>query len=243
MKLFVSALAGAAAIAAAPASAVSLNGNDFSGAANVEGSSTLGPSSTNATEVIFTGNSDRTGLHNVTYTGDNTFSGQLRATPSDNDTLGLVFGYVDGDNNYRLGWEGGGDWDFEVDGPSGSGNNGLWLAAETGGSAVSLFANTSLFWATGVTYDFSVTMAGGNISFEIKNGATVLESQTVAATRSTDGLLGVYANSQSGVFSNMDVSPAGGAAPIPLPATGVLLLGALGGLGIASRRKKSKTAA
>lgn len=242
MKLLVSALAGAAALVAAPVSALSLNGNDFSGAANVEGASTLGPSLTTATEVIFTGNSDRTGLHNVTYTGDNTFSGQLRATGGDNDTLGLVFGYVNGNNNYRLGWEGGGDWDFEVGGRGGSGNNGLWLAAETGGSAVSLFANTSLFWARGVTYDFSVTLAGGDISFEIKDGASVLESQTVAATRSTDGLLGVYANSQSGVFSNMDVSPAGGAAPIPLPATGLLLLGALSGLGIASRRK-SKTAA
>lgn len=239
MKLFkLAAISAASILLATGANAASLSGLDFSAAANPEGNSVSGPTSTSASTVEMSGNNDRHAVHSGMYSGNFRYSGTMQAFSGDNDTIGLTFGFVDANNNYRLGWEGGGDWDHEVAGSGGSGNNGLWLVAESGGVATSLFSSASLFWSLNTVYSFSLEVNAGNIMFEIKNGGTTLISQSVAATRSTDGKVGVYANSQSGRFSNLDLS-AVGPAVVPLPASALLLLGGLGGIASMRRRKKS----
>lgn len=230
--LFTSAVLSLGAVAA---QAAVLDHSAFVAADNVEGSSSLGPSGQTATTITMVGNSDRTAVSPDAFSGALTYSGDWRATGGDNDTIGVTFGYVDGNNNYRLGWEGGGDWDFET-GNASTGGNGLWLIQETDGVATELF-EVALNWVLNVQYSFSITLDGNDgIEFSVMDGMTTLASGSVTGSRSTDGQVGVYANSQAAVFGNLDVTPAS-VSTVPLPAGLPLLLAGLGGIGLLRREK------
>lgn len=236
MKYTLFAASTALSLSAFGAHAAVLDLTTFVGAENVEGFSSLGPSSQTDTTINFTGNSDRTAVSAESFSGAFTYSGDWRAVTNDNDTIGVTFGYVDGDNNYRLGWEGGGDWDFET-GNSSTGGNGLWLIEEIGGVATELVELTSLFWTLNTQYSFSIELDGLNgIEVSVTDDTGVIGSISATGSRSTDGLVGVYANSQSAVFENLDVTVPS-VSEVPLPAGLPLLLAGFAGLGLIRRRK------
>src|SRR5262249_15157257 len=71
-------------------------------------------------------------VSNFTVTGDFTFSARVTSLHTDDDIFGLVFGYKDSNNHYRLSWDGGGF--EEVDN-----HRGLHLVREVGGVATVLY--------------------------------------------------------------------------------------------------------
>lgn len=186
-----------------------------------------------ASTVTMGGNGYRAFVTPGSITGDWVLAGQMRAT-ADNDTMGLVFGYADGANNLRIGWEGGGDWDSETNPVS----NGLWVIEETASSATNIFEDSANFWTLNTDYDFTVSSIGGVVDFVIKEGAMTVGSGQVTPGRSTDGQLGVYIGSNNSVFSNitLDTNPVMG--QVPLPGSLGLLMGGMAGLAAFGRLRR-----
>ena len=149
-------------------------------------------------------------------------------TCNDNDIIGLVFGWQNEDNHYRLGWNQGG--------PQGvsdvTGKNGLFLVREIDGSSKTLVNYDSMFWVDEAVYQFSIVRSGSSLEIEIK-GVTqdfmgdqsgslpVNKASTFAARSATPtgkyetikssviddtfraGNLGVYTESQTGFFQSL----------------------------------------
>jgi hypothetical protein len=172
-------------------------------------------------------NSYGTLVSNFDEMGDFTFSGTMTATLdsfNDNDIMGVVFGWQDSDNHYRLGWEGGGFND------EGTGASGMWLVEEVAGVDTVLF-QVEVLWNDLIDYTFFVGREGNEISFNLGG-----ESGTFTNTSFMNGAIGFYTESQTANFT--------GLASVPVPPsevsapTSLAILG-LGLLGLASVRRKS----
>jgi hypothetical protein len=164
------------------------------------------------------------------FSGDFTFSGIFRAIPEvdmdqDDDNFGVVFGWQDESNHYRLGYEGGGfgdngdEFDPFVD-EGASGAHGIWLVKEEGGVGTILFEAATEFWAFETDYGFMVSRTGDEISFEITQGVTVVASATVVDTTFPSGAIGLYVESQETEFRDLaatepDLEPPCPTAPAP----------------------------
>src|SRR5581483_3577721 len=102
-------------------------------------------------------------VSDFTQSGDFTFSARVQSLYTDDDIFGLVFGYQDPNNHYRLSWDGGG---FE----EADNHYGLHLIRELNGTATTLYwpsSPTGLKWAPDVAYDITVGRAGDTISINI----------------------------------------------------------------------------
>ena len=193
---------------------------------------------TGGTSVTVSGNSQSTVTSDFSQSGDFIYSGTMRAIAGDNDNMGVTFGFADVANHYRLGWEGGGFGDSPATpGLGSSGANGLFLVVEQGGVGSVLFQNATLNWVLNTDYDFTISRTGNDISFEIMQGVTTLESQTVTDNTFLSGQVGVYTESQSATFANLDHTDLSVVA-VPEPGTLLVLGFALAGLGFARRRMR-----
>jgi hypothetical protein len=150
------------------------------------------------------------------FSGDFTFTGIFRAIPEpdsdqDDDNMGVVFGWQDESNHYRLGWEGGGfgdngdEFDPFID-EGASGAHGVWLVREQAGVATVLFELPGEFWVPETDYGFMVSRTGDEISFEITEGMTVIASTTVIDTTFPSGSIGIYGESQEAEFRDLATS-------------------------------------
>lgn len=174
-------------------------------------------------------NSYGTLVSDFVETGDFSFFGTMTATTAsfnDNDIMGIVFGWQDDMNHYRLGWEQGGFND------AGSGASGMWLVEEVAGVSTILF-QTEQFWADLVEYNFIVGRSGNDISFSLDG-----VSQTFTNTSFMSGRVGFYTESQTANFSGLTSVPQApdnlGKVPAPAP------LGLLGlALGLLAIRRKA----
>lgn len=173
-------------------------------------------------------NSYGTIVSNFSFIGDFNFQGTLTPTTTqfdDNDILGLVFGWQDASNHYRLGWEQGGLDD------SGSGASGLFLVREQAGTPSILFQQ-ELFWSDNTGYNFSVGRAGDDISFSL-GGVSQLFTDTVFLS----GKVGFYTESQTARFSGLSSAPQ---PPATVPEPGTMGLLGLSLLGLTIARRKTR---
>lgn len=164
--------------------------------------------------------------------GDVEFTGTMTSIGTDNDIMGVVFGFQDNNNYYRMGWEDGGFADA-------SSERDFWLVKEVAGVRTTLFTSNDE-WVEQRPYDFRIARNGGNLEFSIFDTLTMstIISQTVADMSFMTGAFGVYTESQAASFTNLETN-ALGAAPVPVPAALPLMAGGLAGIGALRRRKKA----
>lgn len=170
-------------------------------------------------------NSYGTLVSDFTTLGDFSFSGFMNATTAsfnDNDILGLVFGWQDNQNHYRLGWEQGGYNDI-------SGASGMFLIQEIAGVSTILFQQ-EIFWNDNTQYNFLLGRTNNDISFSL-NGV----NQSFTNTSFMGGKVGFYTESQTAHFGGLSSAPQ---APSTVPEPSTLMIFALGVIGLASRKLK-----
>jgi len=167
-------------------------------------------------------NSNGALISDFTLNGDFSFSGFARPGSNDNDILGLVFGWQDHQNHYRLGWERGGYNDI-------SGASGMFLIREIAGVSSILFQQET-FWQNSVSYDFLIGRTGNNISFSWGG-----IDQSFNDTSFMDGHVGFYTESQHATFGGLASIPQ---APNSVPEPSTLAVLGLGLLGFVARKYK-----
>lgn len=186
-----------------------------------------GLTSAGGNQAVQNSNSYGTIVSDFSFAGDFNFSGSMTPTTvsfNDNDILGLVFGWQDASNHYRLGWEQGGYND-----PA-TGASGMFLVKELAGVSTVLFQQET-FWADNVDYNFIVGRTGNDISFDLAG-----ISQSFTDTTFMSGNVGFYTESQTARFGGLASAPqAPGTVSEPAP---FALIG-LGLLGMLFARKRS----
>lgn len=194
-----------------------------------------GTSTTGTDFVEIHGNGDLAVLTDYTLATPFDFSGHAYA-PEDDDIFGVLFGYVDGFNNYRISWTGGEDHDWEA----GRKYGGLMLVKEKNGRGETLWRDPDLMWLAGVEYNFWLHVDYEEVSFELREGNTVLADFMVAGDFSgVEGRAGVFTRSNPAKFYNLSDQPLPPLHAAPLPG-GLPLL--LGGAGLLMWHKRRRTA-
>lgn len=151
------------------------------------------------------GNSSGALVSDFYLQGDFTYSGYASPTSAefdDNDIIGLVFGWQDEQNHYRLGWtqnqRPGTDDDQAY--ADITGRTGLFLIREVNGVSNTLFNIADLFWQDDFIYNFEVSRADSllNIMF----GDTSFSYEDTAFV---NGHVGIYTESQTARFGQLKV--------------------------------------
>ena len=190
------------------------------------------------------GNSSGALVSDFELFGDFLFSGYFSPTTvnyDDNDIIGLVFGWQDAQNHYRLGWSQtqrpGTDDDRAI--ADITGKSGLFLIREVGGTSQTLFNFADLYWEDDVRYSFNVGRVADQLNIDFGGNVFSVNDSTF-----TSGHIGVYTESQTGRFWNLN---AGGTpnlqVPRPVSEPGAFMFASgLAMLVVASRRKRKQSA-
>ncbi|MBZ0267899.1 hypothetical protein K8I85_07075 [bacterium] len=169
-------------------------------------------------EIVTTANADGALISDFPVPGEFEYSVRIEAidTPYDDDTVGLVFGYGDHRNHYRLGWEAGGSPDGSASGESGgTGATGLWFVVEESEVGTILFNIPGLFRPAMHAYVFRVGRTGATVYFDIaEEGGSEVASYSVADTTFATGSIGFYSESQRARYGSMDLTASATAAPV-----------------------------
>lgn len=188
-----------------------------------------------------TGNSSGSLISDFSTFGDFTFSGLMTPTfasniscagentCNDNDILGILFGWQDSRNHYRLGFSQGDDSTSFASSDI-TGRNGLFLIKETDGRSNTIAHWSDVFWQEQQAYNFNVGRIGDDISFSL-TGMALSTPQNQSGNLPTDseflaqnaelsplnigfsitdstfltGQVGVYTESQTGIFSELAI--------------------------------------
>lgn len=220
---------------ASPTWAVTLNASSWIDADDPIKENQSGVSETGNGHVYIHGNGDLAVVTDYTVTGGFDFSGNV-FSPTDDDILGWLFGYVDGQTNYRISWTGGEDHDWEPGGRYG----GLLLIEENEQEDITdiLFHDPDLMWTAGIEYAFSLSTMDTEISFELRQEQTVLADFSVLGDfADISGAVGVFTRSNGTHFYNLDDEPLAPLVATPLPGGLPLLLGGAGILWFTKRRR------
>ncbi|MCW8109651.1 hypothetical protein OPS25_14165 [Alteromonas ponticola] len=177
------------------------------------------------------------GKFSPTYASNSACATPDEGSCNDDDILGIVFGWQDADNHYRLGWSQGGVSDI-------TGKSGLFLVKEEGGVSNTVMNWANLFWVDEALYSFSLTREGSSFALTLTGTTQNVQGDQSAQTPSSQnpeltesavnfnfddllfagGNVGVYTESQTAVFSALSViTPA----EVFAPATAWLLLASL----------------
>jgi hypothetical protein len=197
-------------------------------------------------------------VSDFSLTDDFTFAGSL-FMPNDSDVAGLLWGFQDRDNHYRLSWDTSGrvkrvgltDGPYErpdlLAGPNPGqpGSRGLSIVKEVNGVSTFLATNILLPWQKSVSYNYRVRRTGSNLLVSILQGQQTLFSTTIADTTFMSGKIGFntagvevfYGNTRyTGTLGTAQLQSARTAATVPEPST-LLGLGLVMGLGKMFKKK------
>lgn len=207
-------------------------------------------SGTLVSDFVLNGDFQFTGVFSPTYATNGSCAAEN--TCDDDDILGLVFGWQDASNHYRLGWSQG-DGTNKSGVKDITGRTGLFLIKEEDGRSNTIANWKDVFWQENVLYKFSISRAANTIAFMIEGlvqnirgiqGATIPTASPVKSelqvidfevegTSFTTGRVGVYTESQSANFSLLSVTTAQVSGPVTL---GLFALGGIA-LMLNGRRK------
>lgn len=136
--------------------------------------------------------------------GDFLFSGYFSPTKrefDDNDIIGVVFGWQDAKNHYRLGWtqtQRPGTTDDRAIADV-TGRTGLFLIREVDGKSNTLFNISDLFWEDDVSYKFNVKRVANQLDLSFAGNVVSVTDPTFLS-----GHIGVYTESQTGKFWSLN---------------------------------------
>lgn len=199
------------------------------------------------------GNFNFSGIFSPTFASNGSCASEN--TCDDDDILGLVFGWQDANNHYRLGWSQG-------DGTNSSGlkdvtgKTGLFLVKEENGNSNTIMNWSSDFWIEDVEYIFDISRVADTISFGLKGfmqnipgvQSAVVPSEpvidgvfkniefSVFDNTFTSGRVGIYTESQTAVFKSLNVTVPSQVINATAPAT--IMFTMLGGLALVFTRRK-----
>ncbi|GHE88345.1 PEP-CTERM sorting domain-containing protein [Thalassotalea profundi] len=177
------------------------------------------------------GNSSGALVSDFQLLGDFTFSGLVTPTSmdyDDNDIIGIVFGWENELNHYRLGWTQ--TQAIGVDDRSYTditGRTGLFLIQEVNGHSSTLFNINDLFWTDDTTYEFNISREDNLLSIDF--GGTAFE---VESSQFINGKVGIYTESQTATFAQLQVN--GNVIQVPEPMTIAIFSVAM--LGLVTRK-------
>lgn len=188
------------------------------------------------------GNSSGALVSDFLVNGDFSFSGFVTPTSidyDDNDIIGLVFGWQDAMNHYRLGWS-------QIQRPGTSddqayaditGRRGLFLIREVDGLSQTLFNVADWFWQDDVRSNFEISRVS-----DLLNISWGGQSFSISDSTMTSGRVGIYTESQTAVFGqlNVTVPTPNSTVPVSEPALGAFMSGLM--LLCVARRRSRKQA-
>ncbi|WP_448556095.1 hypothetical protein [Thalassotalea montiporae] len=157
------------------------------------------------------GNSSGALISDFELIGDFAFTGLFTPTTEnydDNDILGVVFGWQDESNHFRLGWSQ--NYSKPTDDRAIAditGRSGLFLIEEINGSSNTIFHLPELFWADDTTYQFGIERLGSEFAIAIgtENSAPNIQFSVSNDSFST-GKVGVYTESQTARFGQLQIN-------------------------------------
>lgn len=136
--------------------------------------------------------------------GDFLFNGYFSPTTrdfNDNDIIGVVFGWQDAQNHYRLGWT-----QYQRPGTTDdraitdiTGRSGLFLIREVAGVSQTLFNIRDLFWEDNAEYSFNVKRVANQLDLNFAGNVFSVTDSTFLS-----GNVGVYTESQTGKFWSLN---------------------------------------
>lgn len=186
------------------------------------------------------GNSSGSLVSDFELFGDFLFSGYFSPTTvnyDDNDIIGIIFGWQDAENHYRLGWSQTQRPNTDDDKAIAdiTGRTGLFLIREVAGVSQTLFNISDLFWQDDAQYSFDVRRVANQL--DLNFGGNVF---SVTDSTFTSGHVGVYTESQTGRFWGLNVSDTSiSALPRPVSEPGAFMFASgLAMLAVVSRRKR-----
>jgi len=197
-------------------------------------------------------------VSDFTSSGNFTFSGSL-FMPNDNDIAGLLWGYQDADNHYRLSWgsprvkrgqfpDGSYDTgpyerpDLVVDPNNNNepGYKGLTIVKEVDGVSNILSSNTSLSWQRSIHYNYSVSRIGNDLSINLIQGEETLFSTIITDTSFMSGRIGFNTAGVEVFYGNTQFSDSSlNTKPVPEPIT-LLGSGLALGFGVLFKKEYSR---
>ena len=159
---------------------------------------------------------------------------------TDNDQIGMVFGYQDRSNFYLFQWKGSGGI-FADDGmhlrritavgdPSAADLEGP-QATGTGTASMFMFAQNDLMWNPNVDYQFTVTFTPTGFDFDVTDGNSSLANWSINDLTFVAGKVGFYNSSQRDALYSGVV--------IPIPAAALMFFSAIFSLFPLIRRVKT----